>query len=149
MGLVMDSIHGVNEAYEKADKAIDEHFSQTMMQIEELFEQIVSNAKRGNNEPMLLKTPRPQRKKPVQRIETIPEDDVVTSVASSFKAKSDIEEDEPMPMPVRSRRKASQKAINNIMKQQSISNLSTKLRRNSKDQMEIIDAPKVYNIIIL
>ncbi|XP_024936081.1 inner centromere protein A isoform X3 [Cephus cinctus] len=84
--------------------------------------------------PLIAKTPKTVRKKEVRRIETIPENDITqnepvhsTSLIKDETSDKKVVEDI---RPGRSKRKASQKAADNIKKQQSLT-LSTKLRRLS------------------
>lgn len=138
--IVIDTVKGVNEAFEKLDEAIDEHFANTMRQIKELYKEYVTKIKSGElDQPLLLKTPG-QRKRRNQRIDAIPEESNAEANATSS---SDVDAEKETPTSGRTQRKASLVARKNMIKQQSLSNLTTKMRRNSKEEMPMKDFVKV------
>ena len=107
------------------------------------FHALLAQIPQSTSGPLITKTPKISKKRGVQRIETIPEDDIIDidktlsdTVAVDIKVdhKESMEEtgkDSAVETTLgRSRRKASEKAVDNIRKQQSMS-LGMKLRRPS------------------
>ena len=120
-------------------KSINENLEDTL----DYFHALLAQIPQSTSGPLITKTPKASRKRGVQRIETIPEDDVINidntlsdTIAADIKAARKESMDETRKDSGgdatigRSKRKASQKAVDNIRKQQSIS-LGTKLRRPS------------------
>ncbi|XP_053977822.1 inner centromere protein-like [Hylaeus volcanicus] len=132
--IVNDMLNICNHCTE-VKELINENLKDTMEYLNALLTQIPQST----FGPLISKTPKPLRKKGAQRIETIPEDDVVdctlpSSVTMSIKGKSNDNRDETMNgnitemMVGRTKREASKKAADSIKRQQSIT-LNTKLRR--------------------
>lgn len=107
------------------------------------FHSLLAQIPQSTPGPLITKTPKISRKRALQRIETIPEDDVIDidntlsdTIAVDIKVKDKESMDEARESSTgettigRSRRKASKKAVDNMRKQQSIS-LGMKLRRPS------------------
>ncbi|XP_076231859.1 inner centromere protein isoform X2 [Calliopsis andreniformis] len=120
-------------------KSINDNLEGALDYLNNLLTQIPQSA----SGPLITKTPKVLRKRGAQRIETIPENDVIVidntlreSIAVNNKTEikdneEDGNKDTTMEMTFsRSRREASKKAVNNIKKQQSLS-LNKKLRRPS------------------
>ncbi|XP_053995933.1 inner centromere protein-like [Hylaeus anthracinus] len=132
--IVNDMLNICNHCTE-VKELINENLKDTIQYLNGLLTQIPQST----FGPLISKTPKPLRKKGAQRIETIPEDDIVdctlpSSVTMSIKEKSNDNRDETMNenitevMVGRTKREASKKAADSIKRQQSIT-LNTKLRR--------------------
>ncbi|XP_015118043.1 inner centromere protein [Diachasma alloeum] len=102
----------------------------------EFLRSIVAQIPSEASGPLMPKTPKAP-KRPLQRIKTIPEDDIMNDSAHVVE-KSESEEEVK---PTRARRAASQKATESIKKQQSLT-LNTKLRRPSHEEDVIGEAIK-------
>ncbi|XP_003491605.1 trichohyalin [Bombus impatiens] len=114
-------------------QSINDNLEDTLDYLRGLIAQIPQSA----SGPLITKTPKVLKKKGVQRIETIPENDIINidntvsdSIAIHDKTESkDTKIGDVVETTIgRAKRQASRKAATNIKKQQSIS-LSTKLRR--------------------
>ncbi|XP_063982983.1 inner centromere protein A [Diachasmimorpha longicaudata] len=103
----------------------------------EFLRSIVAQIPSEASGPLMPKTPKASKRPPLQRIQTIPEDDVMNASEHTPKTESDDEELKP----ARSRRAASQKASESIKKQQSLT-LNIKMRRPSHEQDVIVEAIK-------
>ncbi|CAD1473176.1 unnamed protein product, partial [Heterotrigona itama] len=107
-------------------KSVKNSLEDTLDYLRSLISQIPESA----SGPLITKTPKVPRKRDIQRIETIPENDVMiidntVSNSTIIQDKTEIVEEIVIG---RIKRQASKKAADNIKKQQSLS-LSTKLRR--------------------
>ena len=122
-------------------KSINENLEDTL----DYFHALLAQIPQSTSGPLITKTPKISRKRGVQRIETIPEDDVIDidntlsdTIAVDVKVKKKESMDETRKTSTstgettigRSKRKASKKAVDNMRNQLSIS-LNTKLRRPS------------------
>lgn len=110
---------------------------------------MVSQVPDANDGPLLPKTPKVNRKNPLQRIETIHEDELVEfevtrSVSTGseqvkheeVKEEQETDDEDDNMSTRRSRRTAAKKAATSIKRQQSIL-LNTKLRRSSGGRVDI------------
>ena len=120
-------------------KSINDNLEDTL----DYFHALIAQIPQSTSGPLITKTPKVPKKKGVQRIETIPEDDVINidntlsdTIAADIKAEHKKSMDETRKDSAgevtigRLKRKASQKAVDNIRKQQSES-CGMKLRRPS------------------
>ncbi|XP_071867896.1 inner centromere protein [Bombus fervidus] len=114
-------------------QSINDNFEDTLDYLRGLIAQIPQSA----SGPLITKTPKILKKKGIQRIETIPENDIINidntvsdSIAIHDKTENkDIKTGEVVETTIgRAKREASRKAATNIKKQQSMS-LTAKLRR--------------------
>lgn len=107
-----------NRRVELSDR-LGENFESNASYVRELFEQL----SQPSSGPLVPKTPRMLRKKAVQRIETIPEDEVLNqenvSPTSSLRSVNEEERKESEVAGPRTRRAASKRATNNIRQQAS------------------------------
>ncbi|KAL2715936.1 inner centromere protein A [Vespula squamosa] len=95
---------------------------------------LIAQIPQSTSGPLIAKTPKLVKKKGIQRIETIPEDSVLdtteivllSSINKDVKLKNESNLEETIG--TRTKRKASKTAIDNIIKQQSVS-IKSKLRR--------------------
>lgn len=107
-------------------KSINNNLEDTLDYLRSLISQIPESA----SGPLITKTPKVPRKRNIQRIETIPENDVmiIDNTVSNSTTIHDKTETADEIVIGRIKRQASKKAADNIRKQQSLS-LSAKLRR--------------------
>lgn len=102
-------------------KSLSENFESNVCYVRELFAQL----SQPSSGPLVPKTPKMLKKRAIQRIETIPEDEVLqqnVSPTNSVQSVGEEERDKSEEPGRRMRRGASKKAINNIKKQSSILN---------------------------
>ncbi|XP_076300934.1 inner centromere protein [Lasioglossum baleicum] len=133
--MVAKEMLDVHNRFMDVKKSINDSMESTIEYLHTLLAQIPESV----SGPLIAKTPKISRKKGVQRIETIPEDDVVFIDSrisdDTFNIKAEIRDSSLEVTRGRSKRKASEKAASNIRKQQSMS-LATKLRRPSSIDRE-------------
>ena len=135
--MITKDFSDINNRYMEVKVFIKDSLKDTLDYLHDIIAQIPNSA----SGPLITKTPKVLRKKAKQRIETIPENDVVdlTNMSSDCTAVHVTVENNDITtksvnetMPVRRKREASVKAADNIKKQQSLS-LITKLRRPLSD----------------
>lgn len=131
-------------------KRLDENFEDSVTYLRAL----VSQLSQHSSGPLVAKTPKIVRKKAVQRIETIPENEVfqredVSSVDSLQSLNEQKQETNEEIAGGRVKRSASKRAADNIRKQYSIT-LSGKLRQPSdENENENVITKKVSNIFYI
>nr|XP_012140684.1 PREDICTED: inner centromere protein A-like [Megachile rotundata] len=133
--MISKDISDIHNRCMEVKKSINDNLDETLDYLRALIAQIPQST----SGPLIAKTPKVLRKRGMQRIETIPENEIIdiTNVTSDFTTTdikgenkdSHVEHAEEL-MHGRTKRVASKKAADNIKKQQSMS-LSSKLRRPS------------------
>ncbi|XP_078044030.1 inner centromere protein isoform X2 [Augochlora pura] len=138
--MVVKDILNIYNHYTEVKTSINNNVEDTIEYLHTLLAQIPQSA----SGPLIPKTPKVTRKKGMQRIETIPEDEVVDTDATMSESRSinvktnDKDNNEISSLEMtqgRTKRKASERAINIIKKQQSLS-LASKMRRPSVPEEE-------------
>ncbi|XP_076179712.1 inner centromere protein [Ptiloglossa arizonensis] len=138
--IISKDILNIYNRYTEVKKIINDNLEDTIDYLHALLAQIPQSS----SGPLIAKTPKVLKKKGVQRIETIPENDVIDCTISGIVTRSISQESKEIKdnaeekknestaeVPTgRIKREASKKAANNIKKQQSLS-LISKLRRPS------------------
>lgn len=139
--IIAKDLLSIHERSVELHNRLKENFEDSVTYIRAL----VSQLSQPSSGPLIAKTPKIVRKKAIQRIETIPEDEVfqgnkssMDSLQSVNQQKRDTSEERA---DGRAKRSASKKAADNIKKQYSIS-LAGKLRQPS-DENEDASAAKV------
>ncbi|XP_043259495.1 inner centromere protein A-like [Colletes gigas] len=141
--MIVNDMISISNRCTEAKEFIDENLDDTIEYLHALLTQIPQSI----SGPLITKTPKVPKKKEIQRIETIPEDDIIDctiygSATRSIKGKSidGAEEKENGNMTEmtngRSKRQASKKAADNIRKQQSMTRIM-KLRRPSSSDEDV------------
>ncbi|XP_033322764.1 inner centromere protein isoform X2 [Megalopta genalis] len=146
--MIAKDVSNIYNYYTEVKKSINDNLENTIEYLHTLLTQIPQSA----SGPLIPKTPKITRKKGVQRIETIPEDDVIAidttvSESGSINIKTNLKDSaEVSSLEVtqsRTKRKASERAINIIKKQQSLS-INTKMRRPSVFDEEEVHLKKKH-----
>lgn len=114
------------------------------------FRALVNQLSQPTCDPLVTKTPKILRKRGLQRIETIPENDILQRESTSASSIQTVEEEKETNEIAgrRSKRIASQRAVDNIKKQNSLM-LHTKLRRPISDENDSISVKKVSSGIFI
>lgn len=148
--IVKDFLDAYNR-YMEVKRSLNDNLEETL----DYFNALIGQIPQSTVGPLITKTPKVLRKRGVQRIETIPENDVVSidnTVSDSMMMldKTEVQEVKTEPLEdtriSRSKRQASMKAASNIKQQQSL-RLTTKLRRPS-DFNETNDIQVRIDIIV-
>ncbi|OAD55998.1 Inner centromere protein A [Eufriesea mexicana] len=121
-------------------KSINDNLQDTL----DYFHSLIAQIRQSTSGPLITKTPKVLKKKVIQRIETIPENDIINTddaTVNSFvihdkTENKDIQNENECSTIGRTKRAASRKAANNIKKLQSMS-LSSKLRRPSNSSEDV------------
>ncbi|XP_015436770.1 PREDICTED: inner centromere protein B-like isoform X2 [Dufourea novaeangliae] len=137
--MIVKDMLDIYNRFTEVKKSIDENLDETIDYFHALLAQIPQSA----SGPLITKTPKVVRKKGMQRIETIPEDDVIiidTSMSETVTFNDKVENMDSTAQNTsettsgRSRREASKRAADNIRIQQSISILTKQRRPASYDE---------------
>lgn len=127
--IIRKDLQYIHDRRVEMSKRLAENLEESLTYVRELFAQL----SQPSSGPLVAKTPKLLRRKAVQRIETIPEDEVLEqgniSPASSVQSVNEVERkesEEAGGRASRTRRQASKRAVDNIKKQSSALNDSAK-----------------------
>ncbi|XP_011883018.1 PREDICTED: inner centromere protein-like isoform X2 [Vollenhovia emeryi] len=135
--IVLKDLQLIQNRRVELSKRLAEDFDGTMCYVRDLFEQL----SQPSSGPFVPKTPKVLRKKAVQRIETIPEDEVYNqeNVISSTSLLQSVKEEEEKESDVtggRAKRQASKRAADNI-KKQSFASPDEVLEKKAKRESQV------------
>lgn len=131
--MIVKDVEDLFNRCEEVKRSIRDNAENTL----DFLQALVAQISHSTSAPLLAKTPRVVKKKGMQRIETIPEDSILnadTILLSPTNKDINIKNELDETTGIRSKRKASKTAADNIRKQQSLL-LSTKLRRDDNVQV--------------
>lgn len=141
--IILEDLLVIHNRREEMSKRFRENLEDNLSYVRELFAQL----SQPSSGPMVPKTPKMLRKKAVQRIETIPEDEVFQqeniSPASSLQSVNEEERKDSEVIGRRTRRGASKRAADSI-KKQSLFILNNSSKKVSNDFLFY-----AYNMLIV
>lgn len=147
--IITKGLWNIHNRHVEMTKRLDDNYEEHLEYLRELYVRF-SQPTSGS---IIAKTPKISRKRAIKRIETIPENDVFqhqNTLSSSIQSvKEEKEGDEEEVAPIRkSRRVASQRAANNIRRQNN-SPMSFKRPKKLNDETSSISSIEVSTVLIM
>lgn len=149
-GVIVTDLLSISKRHEEISKRLEENAMDQKEYLQALFNQLLQ----PSSVPVVTKTPKISRKRGFQRIETIPEDEVLEQENVEDTAQAIPEKDSDNKADGRIRRMASLKAVDNIAKQSLYNTRLAKLSNNENVSFSVkkvssssICSSILYNII--